>query len=29
MPPEGDRLSDEQIGLLRGWIDQGLMWPEE
>ena len=22
MPPEGDRLSDEQIGLLRGWIDR-------
>jgi mono/diheme cytochrome c family protein len=27
MPPEGDKLSDEQIGLLRGWIDQGGTWP--
>ena len=27
MPPEGDRLSDEQIGILRGWIDQGAHWP--
>ena len=29
MPPEGDRLSDEQIGLLRGWIDQGADWPKD
>jgi len=28
MPPEGERLSDEAIGLLRGWIDQGAKWPE-
>lgn len=28
MPPEGDLLSDEQIGLLRAWIDQGLIWEE-
>lgn len=28
MPPEGDRLTDEQIGLLRAWIDQGAKWPE-
>lgn len=28
MPPEGDKLTDEQIGLLRGWIDQGAKWPE-
>lgn len=28
MPPEGDRLSDMQIGLLRGWIDQGADWPK-
>ncbi len=27
MPPEGDKLTDEQIGLLRGWIDQGADWP--
>jgi mono/diheme cytochrome c family protein len=29
MPPKGDRLSDEEIGLLRAWIDQGLNWPEQ
>jgi mono/diheme cytochrome c family protein len=29
MPPEGDKLSDEQIGLLRGWIDQGGTWPPD
>lgn len=28
MPPEGDTLSDEQIGLLRAWIDQGAKWSE-
>jgi len=29
MPPEGDPLSAEQIGLLRAWIDQGAKWPAE
>ena len=29
MPPEGERLSAEQIGLLRAWIDQGAKWPDE
>ena len=28
MPPEGDKLTDAQIGLLRGWIDQGAKWPD-
>ncbi len=28
MPKKGDRLSAEQIGLLRAWIDQGAHWPE-
>ena len=27
MPQKGPRLSAEQIGLLRAWIDQGLAWP--
>ncbi|OYW11495.1 MAG: hypothetical protein B7Z55_19235 [Planctomycetales bacterium 12-60-4] len=27
MPPEGERLSNEDIGILRAWIDQGLDWP--
>jgi mono/diheme cytochrome c family protein len=26
MPPEGDKLDDNQIGLLRAWIDQGARW---
>src|SRR5262245_22733548 len=28
MPQKGDRLTAEQIGLLRAWIDQGADWPE-
>lgn len=28
MPPEGQRLTAEQIGLLRTWIDRGAKWPE-
>ena len=28
MPMGGDKLSAEQIGLLRAWIDQGAVWPE-
>ena len=28
MPLKKDPLSREQIGLLRGWIDQGAKWPE-
>lgn len=28
MPPSGDPLTPEQIGLLRAWIDQGLEWSE-
>lgn len=27
MPPRGERLTTEQIGLLRAWIDQGAVWP--
>jgi len=29
MPPEGDRLSPEQIGILKAWIDSGAMGPED
>ena len=30
MPPEGnDRLTREQVGILRAWIDQGAAWPKE
>jgi mono/diheme cytochrome c family protein len=28
MPPEGRRLSADQIGILRAWIDQGAPWPD-
>jgi mono/diheme cytochrome c family protein len=28
MPPEGEPLTKEQIGILRAWIDQGARWPE-
>src|SRR5258706_2725833 len=28
MPKKGDRLSPEQVGLLRAWIDQGAIWPD-
>ena len=29
MPPKGERLSAEQIGILRAWIDQGATWPDD
>ena len=29
MPKKGERLSAEEIGLLRAWIDQGATWPDE
>lgn len=28
MPPQGDPLTADQIGILRAWIDQGAVWPE-
>jgi mono/diheme cytochrome c family protein len=28
MPPKGGRLSPEQIGALRGWVEQGAEWTE-
>ncbi len=28
MPQKGNRLTAEQIGLVRAWIDQGAKWPE-
>ncbi len=27
MPRKGDKLTPEQVGLLRAWIDQGADWP--
>ena len=29
MPPIGERLTAEQVGVLRAWIDQGAPWPEQ
>lgn len=29
MPSKGDRLTADQIGILRAWIDQGATWPED
>ena len=29
MPPKGDRLTPEQVGILRRWIDDGAVWPED
>jgi mono/diheme cytochrome c family protein len=28
MPAKGDPLTADQIGILRAWIDQGAVWPE-
>ena len=28
MPPKGNGLSHEEIGILRAWIDQGADWPD-
>jgi mono/diheme cytochrome c family protein len=28
MPKKGDRLTPEQVGLIRAWIDQGAQWPD-
>jgi mono/diheme cytochrome c family protein len=29
MPPKGDRLSEDQVRLLRDWIASGAEWPED
>ena len=29
MPPKGEPLTAEQIGLMRAWIDQGAVWPDD
>ncbi|MFO1045083.1 MAG: PSD1 and planctomycete cytochrome C domain-containing protein [Planctomycetaceae bacterium] len=29
MPPEGDHLPAAAVGILRAWIDQGCVWPQE
>lgn len=29
MPAKGSRLTPEQVGLFRAWIDQGIVWPAE
>jgi hypothetical protein len=29
MPPKGEKLTDAQVALLRQWIDQGAVWPDD
>ncbi len=29
MPPEGDRLTAQEVAAIRHWIDEGLVWPDE
>ncbi len=29
MPPKGEPLTRDQIGLLRAWVDQGAQWPDD
>jgi hypothetical protein len=29
MPPKGERVTPEQVALIRKWIDQGAKWPED
>jgi mono/diheme cytochrome c family protein len=29
MPQKGDPLTAEQVGLIRAWIDQGAIWPDD
>ena len=29
MPPKGPALSAAQVGILRAWIDQGAVWPDD
>src|SRR5258705_11016709 len=28
MPKKGERLTAEQVGILRAWMDRGAQWPE-
>jgi len=29
MPPKGERLSSDEVSVLRAWIDQGAKWPDD
>lgn len=29
MPPQGDRLTEAQIAVVKAWIQQGAVWPDE
>jgi len=29
MPPKGEKLSPAEVALLKNWIDQGAVWPDE
>ncbi len=28
MPPKGPRLTEEEVDVLKRWVDQGMVWPE-
>jgi mono/diheme cytochrome c family protein len=29
MPPKGEMLSAQEVGMLRAWIDEGAVWPDK
>lgn len=29
MPPKGERLTEAQVALIRAWIEEGTVWPEQ
>ncbi len=29
MPPDGPQLKPKEVGILRAWIDQGCVWPDD
>src|SRR5205814_10331406 len=29
MPPEGERLLETEVALIRAWVNQGVKWPDE
>jgi hypothetical protein len=29
MPPDGSQLTAQEVGILRAWIDQGCVWPDD
>src|SRR5262249_562313 len=29
MPPKGERLTRDEVGVLRAWVDRGAIWPDD